>query len=727
MESASAVRARYHVARVSSRAYPSRFRPSPARSQSSLSSLSTPTAKRVETPTPGRHQLARRGDTMALDTAVVGADDAPQGAVHAKALELLVNLLDVKQVLESRFAAGAGATGVDAASASAGDAAEREAAAERAREEKAALDDRLQEFEDRFATMKEELTGIVGRLQVLEAEAERLPERLVALRQEEEEGEEEEELPVDIWEDYLRHPNVDGGFENEPEVEFENEEVGVEQEMETEVPDEEPDVELETPAAGEDADAQIDVPGEADAITAEKPAEQEMDDPQENEKDKEAESDQDVEMDEAVGVTATETTSAVIVEPPQRTYGEISIQTESIEETPPPPPAENEGPAEPQPEESSADEVAPVKLAQPEDAQAAALEETQGPVQTQATPTPSEHSTPRVPLRTVDPNHQDAHQHDSSEPDTDITMVNATTSSSSISSSTLMKEDPLPLDPRTREISSNLSLLVDSLVSAKMLAVMEGMVKTRVAEKEGDAGKEKEAIKEGSVTSSSTDVPCEGIAPSLSHPLLRDSVTLTQSPDSYAVAALLEEVRNMQKQSQLREQREKEELQAMRELHSAEVDALRRRLSYLETQNRHSDTSNVAQPTASSSMLPHYPPHPAHAESSYLPHPQLHPHPHAQGPPRDGDVDTENSWQSRQQRYSSVPYQYPTVNGNGHGAQSSASPVEPEPPAKEPPVRIYTDRSFTFRMPGKDRDDEVPLPIKSQRKQYMVFPRAQYG
>ncbi|KAF8200122.1 hypothetical protein BJ912DRAFT_1054513 [Pholiota molesta] len=579
------------------------------RSQSSLSSLSTPTAKRVETPTPGRHQLARRG-TRWPSTPDGGGGRRPQGAVHAKALELLVNLLDVKQVLESRFAAGAGATGVDAASSSAGV--------------------RGPVYDDEGGAHWD-----CGAAQVLRPRR-RGSRETGCTSAGGGRGREEEELPVDIWEDYLRHPVVDGGFENESEVEFENEEVGVEQEIETEVPDEEPDVELETPAAGEDADAQID-----------KPAEQEMDDPQENEKDKEDESDEDVEMDEAVGVTAMR----------------LRIDRRDTTTT-----GRKRGPAEPQPEESSADEVAPVKLAQPEDAQAATLER------------PRYHYGQCYNFFLLH------------------LLIDADERGSSPSRSAYEGDF----------IESH--LLVDSLVSAKMLAVMENMVKTRVAEKDGDAGKEKEAIKEGSMTSSSTDVPCEGIAPSLSHPLLRDSVALAQSPDSYAVAQLLEEVRNMQKQSQLREQREKEELQAMRELHSAEVDALRRRLSYLETQNRHSDTT--------------------HADSSYLPHPQLHPHsphPHAQGPPRDGDVDTENSWQSRQQRYSSVPYQYPTANGNGHGAQSSASPVEPEPPAKEPPVRIYTDRSFTFRMPGKDRDDEVPLPIKSQRKQYMVFPRAQYG
>jgi len=51
------------------------------------------------------------------------------------------------------------------------------------------------------------------------------------------------------------------------------------------------------------------------------------------------------------------------------------------------------------------------------------------------------------------------------------------------------------------------------------------------------------------------------------------------------MSGLLEELRAIKQEARCREQSEKEELSAMRQLHSAEVDALRRRLSYLESRN----------------------------------------------------------------------------------------------------------------------------------------------
>ena len=138
----------------------------------------------------------------------------------------------------------------------------------------------------------------------------------------------------------------------------------------------------------------------------------------------------------------------------------------------------------------------------------------------------------------------------------------------------------------------------------------------------------------------------------------------------------------------MREQREKEEMQAMRELHSAEVDALRRRLSYLEAQSRHGEPPVIRSPYRSSS---------AHAESSYQPH-------HA-------------SLQPVPQPQYGGGSQYANGKGREH-----PSPAESE---SQPPVRIYTDR-FSFARPMEGMD-ETPLPIKSQRKQHMVFPRAQYG
>lgn len=51
------------------------------------------------------------------------------------------------------------------------------------------------------------------------------------------------------------------------------------------------------------------------------------------------------------------------------------------------------------------------------------------------------------------------------------------------------------------------------------------------------------------------------------------------------MSSLFEELKTMKEEARCREQSEKEDLLAMRQLHSAEVDALRRRLSYLESRN----------------------------------------------------------------------------------------------------------------------------------------------
>jgi len=51
------------------------------------------------------------------------------------------------------------------------------------------------------------------------------------------------------------------------------------------------------------------------------------------------------------------------------------------------------------------------------------------------------------------------------------------------------------------------------------------------------------------------------------------------------ISGLLEELKTIKEEARCREQSEKEDLLAMRQLHSVEVDALRRRLSYLESRS----------------------------------------------------------------------------------------------------------------------------------------------
>ncbi|KAF9523688.1 hypothetical protein CPB83DRAFT_862482 [Crepidotus variabilis] len=49
------------------------------------------------------------------------------------------------------------------------------------------------------------------------------------------------------------------------------------------------------------------------------------------------------------------------------------------------------------------------------------------------------------------------------------------------------------------------------------------------------------------------------------------------------VNTLMDEIKALREEFLAKEQKEKEELHSMRQLHSAEVDALRRRLAYLES------------------------------------------------------------------------------------------------------------------------------------------------
>lgn len=261
----------------------------------------------------------------------------------------------------------------------------------------------------------------------------------------------------------------------------------------------------------------------------------------------------------------------------------------------------------------------------------------------------------------------------SSETDTDMTAINT---------GSCMKEEPL--DPKTQIMSSNLSLLVNNMVSAKLLAVMENMAKNK--------------SKEGTVSDSDL----------LQHRLF--------SPPAAgpSVTDLLEEFKAMKEDALAREQRDKEELQALRELHSAEVDALRRRLYYLESQNRHPESSTSASASAryrsSSSNSPH-------GENG-------HRHHHHISAPVPRDRSDEGSSTSRQQYPHSNEHSQISPVEEASSSSSSRTAVTGKTPMLTP---TPTERTYSFALPNRERDDEIPLPIKSQRKQHIMFPRPSYG
>jgi len=259
----------------------------------------------------------------------------------------------------------------------------------------------------------------------------------------------------------------------------------------------------------------------------------------------------------------------------------------------------------------------------------------------------------------------------SSETDTDTIAINV---------SSFMKEEPL--DPKTQIMSSNLSLLVNNLVSAKMLAVMENMAK--------------EKPKESTVSES-------------------DLLRLSSPPVAgSSVTDILEEFKAMKEDALAREQRDKEELQALRELHSAEVDALRKRLYFLESQNRHPESSTSASANARYRSTPS---NPTHGENN------LRHHHHISAPvPRDHN---EEGPSNNRQKY---------PHTSEHSQVSPVEEVASTTPSRTPvttkkpmPTPTPPGRTYSFALPSRERDDEIPLPIKSQRKQHIMFPRPSFG
>lgn len=242
----------------------------------------------------------------------------------------------------------------------------------------------------------------------------------------------------------------------------------------------------------------------------------------------------------------------------------------------------------------------------------------------------------------------------------------------------IVKDDSV--DPRTQEMSESLSFLVNNLVSAKMLTVVGDMLKGKARD----------------TASVELDMSLRALSP-----------VATPSSDSFALTNLLDEIKTLKEESRARSIREKEEMQAMRQLHSAEVDALRRRLSYLESQNTSIDPASSFVGTQHRSSSVHTIRDEAECQLSSAEAPR---HVH---PPRHS---------------SSVGRNFLSTSGSGQGdiartpSLDSISSANPRPGTSAP-----AERSFTFARPGHERDDELPLPIKSQRKQHISFPRSTFS
>ncbi|KAF9547398.1 hypothetical protein CPC08DRAFT_823657 [Agrocybe pediades] len=259
-----------------------------------------------------------------------------------------------------------------------------------------------------------------------------------------------------------------------------------------------------------------------------------------------------------------------------------------------------------------------------------------------------------------------------SEADTESTTVNNNNTMTSLAS--MIPKDDVA-DVRTREMSSNLSLFVDNLVSAKMLALMEGMAKSKV----------KDLV--GSSTTLSLDIEqCDrNVSPTAMVPP-HPPPPPAPSADPFIIANLVDELRALKGEMRDKERRERQEMEEMRRLHVAEVDALRRRLSYLESQTRYFETQQ------------------AQAQSSHGHGGAGGHHGHGQG--------------------HSLNHGHASGSGSGmanHRSSSTHSEDRRKDGATTPST--VSERSYAFTRP---EPDELPLPIKSQRKN-LSFPRPNYG
>jgi hypothetical protein len=136
------------------------------------------------------------------------------------------------------------------------------------------------------------------------------------------------------------------------------------------------------------------------------------------------------------------------------------------------------------------------------------------------------------------------------------------------------------LSPPTQCIhnTGSLSTLVDNLVSIKMLSMMQTLVKSSISGSSNGKGK----LVESSTTANTSSESDSDITGQTSTPL---SISAAMEAYDNIMSNLLDELKTIKEEARCREQSEKEDLLAMRQLHSAEVDALRRRLAYLESRN----------------------------------------------------------------------------------------------------------------------------------------------
>ena len=291
-------------------------------------------------------------------------------------------------------------------------------------------------------------------------------------------------------------------------------------------------------------------------------------------------------------------------------------------------------------------------------------------------------------------------------------------------------DESLPPPTQCMHNTGSLSALVDNLVSIKMLSMMQTLVKSSIGGSSNGKGK---------LVESSTDSDITG---QTSTPL---SISAAMEAYDNIMSNLLDELKTIKEEARCREQSEKEDLLAMRQLHSAEVDALRRRLAYLESRNLNLgrwDSNNGGRWKGSrvddsleldrhhhrffddSGSLRQQPHHYgdrsqhfglARHSSSYT---------STVNPEGTNDTTTPLSMESNSLRGTRPPplsVSTSTAAADSSTTNRSVSSSLPTPTPPTPSER-HNNYSVGFSM-GMDLDDDslaLPLPVKSQRKHHMM-------
>ena len=226
----------------------------------------------------------------------------------------------------------------------------------------------------------------------------------------------------------------------------------------------------------------------------------------------------------------------------------------------------------------------------------------------------------------------------------------------------------------TTEIQNDLSLVVDNLVSSRLVSLMRALKQSS-----------EPTPTLGSGTDSSSPTLCENSA-------LVSTSRGASGTDHNLVNGLFDEMRLLREEAHSREQRTREEMRALRYLHNAEVDSLRRRLAYLESQSHDQPVKGCD--TRRAAAEPSYRSGQTHQSSGNR----------STIPPRLGDK--QHHFPDDQMPSSSIV-----------GSLRSPDPPVPEPFSNG---NGFSGRLFSTNRSRNDMEQDSPLPSKTQRKSHII-------